>query len=173
MQEEGNEKRPHKTRNAKMRKSTRGYVVNDRRAEILAGHFPGVFSAADIRECLEGEPVKKALGLLEWATKRRRPGQALRDKAKKDGLGHYRSRKTRDRGSGRLDASEEYRRYMAFVERKQEESFKQRGRHLFPRELEDLAQEFYAPEYRSDLEKISPEAWEAFHRELEAEEELA
>ena len=158
MQHEDNETPP--------RKSTRAYVVNDRRAEILAGHFPGIFSAGDVRECLEGEPVKKGLGLLEWAAKKRRPRRALRDKAKKDGLGHYRPR---DRGSGKPDASEEYRRYMAFVGRKQEESLKARGRPLFPRELEDLAREFYAPEYRAELEKISPEAWDAFHRELEEE----
>ncbi|MGB3634999.1 MAG: hypothetical protein WA982_13225 [Rubrobacteraceae bacterium] len=154
-------------------RSTRSYVVNDRRAEILAGHFPGVFSAGDVRERLEGEPVKKGLGLLEWAAKKRRPKQALRDKAKKDGLGHYRPRGARDGGSSKSDVSEEYRRYMAFVERKQEESVKQRGRFLLSGELEDLAREFYAPEYRADLEKISPEAWEAFHRGLEAEEELA
>lgn len=162
MQEEDNDNRPQ----ASLR-STRGYVVNDRRAEILAGDFPGVFNAADVRENLQGEPVKKALGLLEWAARKRNPRKALRDKAKKDGLGHYRPRGGR---SPRSDASEEYRRYMAFIERKQEESLKRRGRSLLSRELEDLAQEFYAPEYRADLEKISPEGWDAFHRDLEEEE---
>ena len=164
MQQEGNEPvgRP--------RRSTRDYVVNDRRAEILAGHFGGIFEATDICENLDGEPVKKALGLLEWAVRKPHPLEALQNKAKKDGLGYHRLRTTRSRKFGSSDASEEYRRYMAFVERKQEESLKQRGRHLFPRELEDLAQEFYAPEYRADLAKISPEAWDAFHRELEEEE---
>lgn len=164
MQQEGNEPvgRP--------RRSTRDYVVNDRRAEILAGHFGGIFEVGDIRENLDGEPVKKALGILEWAVRKPHPLRALQNKAKKDGLGHHRPRQTRSRRSGNSDASEEYRRYMAFVERKQKESLKQRGRSLFPRELEGLAQEFYAPEYRADLAKVSPEAWEAFHRELEDEE---
>ena len=171
MQQEGNEPvgRP--------RRSTRDYVVNEQRAEILAGHFGGIFEAPDIRENLGGEPVKKALGLLEWAARKPHPLEALQNKAKKDGLGHHRPRPrpgpARSRRSGNSDASEEYRRYMAFVERKQKESLKQRGRHLFPRELEDLAQEFYAPEYRADLAKISPEAWDAFHRELEEDEGVA
>lgn len=158
MQQEGNENR--------LRRSTRGYVVNDRRAEILAGHFPGIFTAADVCENLHGEPVKKALGLLEWAAKKPQSPEALRNKAKKDGLGKHSPQGER---SPRSDASEEYRRYMAFVERKQEESLKQRGRGLLSRELEDLAREFYAPEYRAELAKISPEAWDAFHRDLEEE----
>lgn len=162
MQQEGNENR--------LRRSTRGYVVNDRRAEILAGHFPGIFTAADVRENLYGEPVKKALGLLEWAAKRPQPPEALRNKAKKDGLGKHRPQGGR---SPRSDASEEYRLYMVFVERKQKESLKQRGRNLLSRELEDLAREFYAPEYRAGMAKISPEAWDAFHRELEEEEGVA
>ena len=169
MQQEGNEPA------GRPRRSTRDYVVNDRRAEILAGHFGGIFEAADIRENLGGEPVKKALGLLEWTVRKPHPLEALQNKAKKDGLGRNRQRPgpTRSQRSGNSDASEEYRRYMAFVESKQEESLKQRGRALFPRELEDLAQEFYVPEYRADLEKISPEAWEAFHRELEEDEGVA
>ncbi len=167
MQQEGND-RPQEA--AKSHKSTRDHVVNDRRAEILSGNFDGVFSAGDIREYLGGEPVAKAWGLLEWAVKKRRPRKALRDKAKKDGLGHYRPHGQR---SDRSDPSEEYRRYMAFVERKQEENLRKRGRPLFSRELEDLAHEFYAPEYRAELEKISPEAWDEFHRELEEEEGVA
>ena len=169
MQKEDNA-RPRKS--SESSKSTRDHVIDDRRAEILAGNFNGVFSAVDIRENLEGEPVAKAWGLLEWAAKKRQPRKALRAKAKKDSLGHYRPQ-SRESGrpgkSTRSDASEEYRRYMAFVGRKQEESLKKRGRPLFCRELEDLAHEFYAPEYRAELEKISPEAWDAFHRELEEE----
>ncbi len=106
------------------RRSTRHYVVDDRRAEILASQFEGVFSAADIREALEGEPVAKALGLLEWASKKRLPMKALRNKAKKDGLGYYRPK------GERPDPAEEYRRYLAFVRRKEEESRERRGRSL-------------------------------------------
>lgn len=156
MREEGNEDRG--------RRSTRNYVVNDRRAEILAAQFGGSFSVVDVREALEFEPVKKALGLLEWASKKRRPAKALRDKAKKDGLGYYRPR---DRRPG---ATEEYRRCMAFVRRKQDESLAERGRSLTPEELEVLAREFYAPMHRAAMEKIPAEAWDALHRELEDEE---
>ena len=156
MQQEGDEN-PTRT-------STRHYVVNDRRAEILASQFEGVFSAADIREALEGEPVKKALGLLEWAAKKRLPTKTLRNKAKKDGLGYYRPRHRRP------DAAEEYRRCMALVRRKQEESREKRGCPLSPEELDDLTREFYAPMYRAQLERIPTAAWDDLHRELEEEE---
>ena len=156
MQEEGNE--------IGGRRSTRDYVVNDRRAEILAAQFEGVFSAVDIREALEGEPVAKGLGLLNWASKKRLPMKALRAKAKKDGLGYYRPR------ARRPDAAEEYRRCMAFVRRKQGESLEKRGRPLSPEELDDLTREFYAPMHRAAVEGIPEAAWDALHRELEEEE---
>ena len=149
------------------RRSTRHYVVDERRAEILAAQFEGLFGAADVREALEGEPVAKALGLLTWASKKRLPMKALRAKAKKDRLGCYRPK------DGRPDPAEEYRRYLAFVERKQEESLEKRGRSLSREELEALAHEFYAPMHRAQLERIPAAAWDALHQELEEEEEVA
>ncbi len=149
------------------RRSTRHYVVDDRRAEILASQFEGVFSAADVRETLEGEPVAKALGLLEWASKKRLPIKTLRAKAKKDRLGYYRPR------GERPDPAEEYRRYLAFVRRKEEESRERRGRSLLREELDALAREFYAPSHRAQMERIPAAAWAEIHRELREEEEDA
>ena len=159
MQEENNEKRS--------RRSTRHYVVNDLRAEILATHFGGVFSAVDIRETLEFEPVKKALGLLEWASKKRRPMKALRSKAKKDGLGHYRARPDKPA------PAEEYRHYVAFMSRKEDESLRSRGCSLSREERDALTREFYAPSHRAGMGRISREAWEEILRDLQEEEDVA
>ncbi len=148
-------------------RGTRHHVVDDRRAEILAARFEGVFSAVDIREALEGEPVEQALGLLERSAGKRLPMKALRAKAKKDRLGYYRPRNQRP------DAAEEYRRYLAFVRRKQEESRKGRGRSLSRGELDSLTREFYAPMHRAQTERIPEAAWEEVRRELREEEDDA
>lgn len=159
MHEEDNENRS--------RRSTRHYVVNDLRAEILAEQFGGVFSTVDVRETLEFEPVKKALGLMEWAASKPHPRKALRDKAKKDGLGHYRAR---PEGPAPAD---EYRRYMAFIRRKEDESLRSRGCSLSREERDALTREFYAPMHRADMGRISAGAWEEIHRDLQEEEDVA
>lgn len=147
--------------------SARHHVVDDRRAEVLAYQFEGVFGAVDIRETLEGEPVEQALRLLEWSAGKRLPMKTLREKAKKDRLGCYRPKEERP------DAAEEHRRYLAFVRRRQAESREERGRSLSREELEALAREFYAPMYRARMETIPAAASEALNRETEEEDDAA
>lgn len=49
---------------------------------------------------------------------------------------------------------------------------RQRGRRLTQREIEDFTTAFYAPQYREDLARISPAAWDEYHAELERENGL-
>ena len=66
------------------RKSTRGFRVDVRRAEYLQTLYP--FDAVEIRECLEGEPVKKAIGLMTWALEKAREGAAEGPRGDRKGL---------------------------------------------------------------------------------------
>ena len=47
-----------------------------------------------------------------------------------------------------------------------------RGRQLLPSEVEALTRAYYADQYRADLARISPEAWDEYHRDLEDEDGL-
>lgn len=67
---------------------------------------------------------------------------------------------------GRPDYDELYREYLEQIR----EMERQRGRQMFPSELDRFTRAFYAPRYRADLERISPAAWDELHRELEEEE---
>ena len=133
----GPEKRKH---------STAHYRVDVHRAEILASNFTAL-SEAEIRECLEGESLKQAVGLIHWALRRDplHPYKPLKNWAKRNEKGFY-SREVR-----KLDSAEHYKRCMQYIRRKDEERLATTGRELLPHEREELARGYYAPRYRAEL----------------------
>lgn len=119
-------------------------VVDARRAEVLERRF-GLFDAARIRECLEGETLKRAVKLLARAARMdpENPYRALREHAIANGSGFY---SEAPRG---LPAAEEYRRFELYLREKERES-ERRGRGaLLPSRREALARAFFAPGYRA------------------------
>ena len=68
----------------KKKHSTAHYRVDAERAEILARHFPSL-SEIEIRECLEGAPLKQAVSLINWAERKNpaNPYKPLRNWARK------------------------------------------------------------------------------------------
>lgn len=150
------------------RKSTRGFRVDVRRAEYLQTLYP--FDAVEIRECLEGEPVKKAIRLMTWALEKApaRPYFKLRDWARRNEKGFYSPELLR------RDAGEVYREFLAYAEAKRAENEERTGRSsLSPAELEDAARIFYAPRTRADMARISEGTWASYHEDLAREEEDA
>ena len=148
-----------------LRRSTRHYAVDDLRAELLARRFDA-YSVVEIREYLEFKPVKRAVGLLEWASKKPDPYRCLKRWAKKHGKGYYRPR------AGRPGPVEEHRRCSAYLLRKEGESLKKRGRGLSQGETERLARLWFAPSYRAEVGKV-PLAVRADHEVAIAEDEEA
>lgn len=143
--------------------SSRHVKVDARVAEILVEDFPA-FSVVGVREALEFEPVRMAIGILRWASEKPRPESALLNWARKRGRGYHRPI------SWRPDGKAEYRRYLEHLERKEAEALKRRGRGLSPAEVEDVARLWYAPAHRAAMGRIPKEAWREIHRELEEEE---
>ena len=141
---------PSTTGEGSARHSTVHVRVTIDRAEILENQFVE-FSVVEIRECLEGEPLKQAVEILNWAldASPKKPYRALRAWARKNAKGFYSPalRKT--------DANEEYRLYMLYLRRKGREN-EDRGRgSLLPSEIEALTRRYYAPEYRARMASIS------------------
>lgn len=134
------EKKPKKARH-----STKHYRVNIDRAETLSGTFPSL-STVEIRECLEGAPLKQAVGLINWAERcgPLDPYKPLRNWAKKNRCGFY-SQKVKQ-----IDNNEHYLRCMLYIRRKEEKMLTDQGRGLFQKEREQLAQLYYAPRYRAE-----------------------
>ena len=89
------------TRANPARKSTRHVTVDDRFAESLVQDFPA-FSVVEVREALEFEPVRCAIGILRWASSRPEPARALLRWARKWRRGYHRP------ASGRPDGRAEY-----------------------------------------------------------------
>lgn len=162
------------------RRTRRTVAVTHREARILATDFPAVESTT-IRQCLEFEPLKEAIALLEWAANTDDPARSLKDRAAGQKTGYYRPRDQRP------SANEEYERYLAFLADHQRETLY----HHLPRpegsdrkagtkpdekseqgedggrvrvevqklsrsEVEELTYEFYAPAYRVEMERIIP-----------------
>ena len=119
-------------------------------AEILEKQFVE-FSVVEIRECLEGEPLKQAVEILNWAldASPKKPYRALRAWARKNRKGFYSPalRKT--------DTNEEYRLYMLYLRRKGRENEDRGYGSLLPSEIESLTRRYYAPEYRARMASIS------------------
>ena len=144
------------------RHSTVHVRVNIERAEILARQFPD-FSVVEIRECLEGEPLKQAIGLLNWTLKkdaatpdRTSPYRTLRSWARKNGKGFYSAALLKG------DATETYRRYKLYLRRKEEVKLRRGQGSLLPSEIEGLTQMFYAPESRARMAAISEAVWSSY-----------
>ena len=144
------------------RHSTAHVRVTTERAEILARQFPD-FSVVEIRECLEGEPLKQAIGLLNWALEkeaatpdRTSPYRTLRFWARKNGKGFYSAALLKG------DARETYRRYKLYLRRKEEEKLRRGGGSLLPSEIERLTRWFYAPESRARMASISEAVWNSY-----------
>ena len=132
----------------------------------------------EIRECLEGEPLKQAIGLLNWALEkdaaspdrtapdrvtphratpyRATPYRTLRSWARKNGKGFYSAALLKE------DAHETYRRYKLYLRRKEEVKLRRGGGSLLPSEIEDLARMFYAPESRARMAAISEVVWSSY-----------
>ena len=141
-----NEKSPEK------RGSSRHVTVDDRRAEILVEDFPE-FSVVEVRTALEFEPVRMAIGMLQWARGKPNPAKALVGWARKRRRGYYRP------ASRRPDAGAEYRRYLEHIRRKEAESLELLGRGLSPAEAEDAARLWYAPAHRAAMDAVPEAAW--------------
>ena len=151
----------------KERYSTAHVRVTIERAEILAKQF-SAFSVVEIRECLEGEPLKQAIGLLNWAREKdpATPCQTtpyritlyrtLRSWARKNGKGFYSAALLKE------DARETYRRYKLYLRRKEEEKRRRGQGSLLPSEIEDLTRMFYAPESRARMAAISEAVWSSY-----------
>ena len=160
----------------KERYSTAHVRVTIERAEILAKQFQD-FSVVEIRECLEGEPLKQAIGLLNWAlekeaaspdrtapyratpyraTYRTTPYRTLRSWARKNGKGFYSAALLKE------DTHETYRRYKLYLRRKEEVKLGRGQGFLLPSEIEDLARMFYAPESRARMAAISEAVWSSY-----------
>ena len=137
---------PKKAREAP-RHSTKHYRVTIYRAEALAKTFPSL-SEVEIRECLEGAPLRQAVGLINWAERCNplAPYKPLRNWAKKNRSGFY-SEDVR-----RIDNNENYRRCMLYIRRKESEMLESGGRALFHGEREALTRGYYAPRYRAETE---------------------
>ena len=135
-----------RARPEKKKHSTAHYRVDVNRAEILASNFPQL-SEVEIRECLEGVPLKQAVGLIQWAMRcdPLKPYKPLKPWAKLHEKGFY-SREIR-----KLDSAEHYRRCMLYIRRKDEEKLATSGRRLLQRERVELAQSYYAPRYRAEM----------------------
>lgn len=142
--------------------STRHVTVDDETAEVLHADFPAL-SPVEIRECLEFEPVRMAMGVLAWASRAGDPHKALRSWARKRRRGHYRRR------ADKPDGAAEYRRHLAFIERREKTMRDGRGRGLTQPEIEDAAREFYAPAHRASLAAIPQPAWGSYHAGLQEE----
>ena len=125
--------------------TTRNYVVGIEAAEVLSEYFP-VFSVTEIRECLQWEPVRRAIALMGWAARKDDPYEALKGWAVDERAGYYRSRKSRP-SEARGDEGDAYYDHLA---RKMAESFRNRGMDLTLSEVEDLTVEFYAPAMRAE-----------------------
>ena len=110
-----------------VRGSSRHVRVDDRVAELLAQDFP-VFSVVEVREACEFEPVRMAaIGILQWASQKPDPQKALLDWARKRSRGYYRSHRRRPSGT------QEYRRCLKYLRRKEAEAVEKRGSGLKPR----------------------------------------
>ena len=135
---------------AKRTHSTAHYRVDVNRAEILASNFPQL-TEVEIRECLEGSPLKQAVGLINWAVRCNplKPYKPLKNWAKLHEKGFY------SPDIRRLDSTEHYRRCMNYIRRKDEEKLATSGRRLLQRERVDLAQNYYAPGYRAEMHLAS------------------
>lgn len=141
---------PRKRTPAKRTHTTAHYRVDVNRAEILASNFPQL-TEVEIRECLEGSPLKQAVNLIHWALRSDplKPYKPLKNWAKLHEKGFY-SPEIR-----KLDSSEHYRRCMQYICRKDEEKLASAGRSLSQRERADLAQNYYAPGYRAEMHLAS------------------
>lgn len=140
----------------KKKHSTAHYREDVDRAGILASNFTGL-SEVEIRECLEGSPLKQAVGLIHWAIRcdPLNPYKPLKNWAKLHQKGFY-SPEIR-----RLDSTQHYKRCVLYIHRKDEEKLATAGRRLFQRERVELAQNYYAPRYRAEMNlaaRTAPEA---------------
>ena len=77
-------------------------------AEILAEDFPA-FSVVEVREACEFEPVRMAIGILGWASRKTEPPKALLNWARKRSRGYYRPHRRRP------DGNEEYARCLGYL----------------------------------------------------------
>lgn len=126
--------------------STAHFRVDIKRAQILATNHPDL-SVVEIRECLEGAPLKQAVNLIHWAERRNpnNPYKPLKNWAKRNQAGFY---SPTVRG---LDSNDHYQRCMLFIRDAEEKMLQTSGRNLLPRERENLAWEYYAPRYRAEM----------------------
>ncbi len=158
----------HKTReeppNPKTGESPRQAAVDDRAAEALAGDFPA-FGVVEIRAALEFEALKAARAILRWASSKKEPSKGLRNFARKRRTGYHRPRRLRP------PPQEEYLRSLAFLKRKEAEHLEKRGSSLTQGQIEDLSRLFFAPEYRADMERVTPAQWDDYHRQSHEDED--
>ena len=146
--------------------SSRHVRVDDHVAEILARDFPA-FSVVEVREGCEFEPVRMAIGILRWASDKPDPRKALLDWARKRSRGYHRAHR------GRPSGTQEDRRCLEYLRRKEAEAVEKRGSGLTHGELEELTRLWYAPGHRAAMNRIPAAAWDQIHREQTEDEEDA
>lgn len=134
--------------------STRHDRVDIFRAQNLANDYPDL-SAVMIREVFEGEPVRRAIALIQWARKKA-PHSPHHQYRKLKGWARRHKRGFYNPAMRKRPPDEDRRQHTAYLEQKRVEKQRTTGRAaLLPSEVLALAQKYHAPSYRAELASIN------------------